>query len=320
MKKPQEICTIIGSSLGFIGSLLIIIFYLLFNQLYFLYRKLIFILSVYDLIQSISYLLPGHSNRIFCRIQFELITGFATCAQFWSASISFISFLKVVKEFDDKKLNKIQKFLHVAMWFISITFILLSFFVGNPEESTTYWCMSTEKPIIIPLYSVNWVYIIACFIFYIFTIIKIRKIIKLNSQGNYGPKTSQMSQVWIQFRLSLIPLIYILIFIPATIRRIRTLINPSANDIFSVDIIHSLFASTQGFWDFWIFVVFDLEMRKKIGNCFSCYSKNRQNAAQLDIEDYKNLRNETFTFSKDLLNSKESERKSLIQNDELEKN
>eukprot|EP01156_Anaeramoeba_ignava_P017392 Anaeramoba_ignava/a7057_4.p1 GENE.a7057_4~~a7057_4.p1 ORF type:complete len:179 (-),score=30.61 a7057_4:116-652(-) len=130
--KTEDLLTIIGASLGTTGALIILIIYFRFKEWKNFYRKLIFILSIYDFVHSLSFLLPGHSNKIICRIQGELIAGFGSTCQFWSAAISFLSYLKVVKGFNEKKLNKIQKLFHLLMWLIVVFFASFVAFFPNP--------------------------------------------------------------------------------------------------------------------------------------------------------------------------------------------
>ncbi|KAJ5078471.1 g protein-coupled receptor [Anaeramoeba ignava] len=269
MTNSEEVCTIIGASFGMAGALLIILVYLFFKETRFFYRKLVFILSVYDFIQSISYFLPGHSNKVICRIQFELIAGFGTSSQFWSASISLLSYLKIVKSYPVNFLNKIPKFLHLFMWITVIFFVIFAAFLNDPDDSKTYWCFSTERALLITEYSFIWLYLIICLIFYILTFSKLRKILHAMINQSNLTTPSQINQMWIEFRMSFIPLIYIIIMIPATIKRLRNFIHPSYSEIPTVDILQALLSTSQGFWDFWIFIVFDPEMRKKIRNCCS---------------------------------------------------
>ncbi|KAJ5080056.1 g-protein coupled receptor 157-like [Anaeramoeba ignava] len=284
--KGEEIATIIGSSLGLIGALLIIIIFLYFKENKIFYRKLVFILSIYDFFQSITYLLPGNSDQNLCKIQYYLTAIFASTSQFWSAIIALTSYLKVVKEFNDKKLNKIQKWFHLIMFIPIIVLIIISAYVHDYNNSKTYWCTSTNRAFLIILYGFTWIYIIICLIFYILTMIRLRKIIKfLTKEFSSTVKKSQMNQVWIQIRMSLIPLIQIIILIPGTIRRLRNIINPSAPDITAVDILHSLLVTSQGFWDFWIFIIFDSEMRNKLKKIVHL-AKNFNKFQDLDLNNY----------------------------------
>ncbi|KAJ5080062.1 hypothetical protein M0811_14211 [Anaeramoeba ignava] len=244
--KGEETATIIGASLGLIGALLIIIIFLYFKENKIFYRKLVFILSIYDLFQSITYLLPGNSDQNLCEIQYYLLAISATTSQFWSASISVISYLKVVKEIDDKKLNKIHKWFHLIMLIPIIILIIIAAYSHDYNDSKTYWCASTTQIYLIFIYGFNWIYVINCLVFYILTIIQLKKVFKsISSDHSFSSLTAQKNQLWIQIRMSLIPLIQIIIMIPATIRRLRNIIDPSASDIIVIDILHSLLVTSQ---------------------------------------------------------------------------
>ncbi|KAJ5080060.1 g-protein coupled receptor 1 [Anaeramoeba ignava] len=320
--KGEEFSTIFGSSLGLTGALLIIIIFLYFKSTKLFYRKLVFILSIYDLFQSLSYLLPGNSNGVICKIQYYLTAIFASTSQFWSAIISLISYLKVVKQIDDKKLNKIHKWFHLIMLIPIIVLIIISAYAHDYDDSKTYWCVLTTESFLLTLYVFIWIYVINCLVFYILTIIQLRKVLKLiKNEKSFSLLAAQKNQLWIQIRMSLIPLIQIIIMIPATIRRLRDIIDPSAPDIIVIDILQSLLVTSQGFWDFWIFVVFDPEMRDKIKGC--CCSNLKQKYLQenelSDISTYQKLPNqENGIFSIKNPNFKSSEFKPLIQNSNKE--
>ncbi|KAJ5080058.1 g-protein coupled receptor 157-like [Anaeramoeba ignava] len=301
MESAEEIATSIGASLGLIGALLIIIIFRYFRKLKLFYRKLVFILSIYDLLQSISYLLPGRSNEIICKIQYYFLAIFASTSQFWSATISLISYLKVVKEFNDKKLNKIHKWFHLIMLIPIIVLVTVVGYSHDYNNSKTYWCTSITRAFLITLYTFNWIYIIICLIFYILTMIRLRKEFNFLS-NNYSPtsKKSQINQVWVQLRMSLIPLIQIIILIPGTIRRSREWMENSPHDILSIDIIHSLLITSQGFWDFWIFIIFDPEMRNKLRNCCSS-SKNPKELVFVGLSIEKNENENENENEKDTL-------------------
>ncbi|KAJ5080042.1 g protein-coupled receptor [Anaeramoeba ignava] len=313
MNLSEEISTIIGSTLGMIGALMIIIIFLYFKEMTLFYRKLVFILSIYDFFQSISFLLPGHQYYSVCHVQIYFVAIFGSTSQFWSAAISLVFYLKVVKQFDDKRLNKIQNYLHLIMWLINILFIVLAAFSHDYRESQTYWCIPTDKPYLIALYVICWIYLIACLVFYILTIIPLRELIKLNSKGYSSTRISQINQVWIQIRMSLIPLVEIIIMIPATIRRFWEIIKSKAPDYNSLDILQALLITSQGFWDFFIFIIFDPEMRAKIRSCCCSTSKYYQQNSFVDIPNYSS-QNEQNLFGKKYLFLKSKENELLFEN------
>ncbi|KAJ5080065.1 g-protein coupled receptor 157 [Anaeramoeba ignava] len=273
MIKSEEISTIIGASLGIMGSLLIIILYIYFKEWKIFYRKLVLILSIYDFFLSLIFILPGSKYSFVCSIQFYLLSAFITTCQFWSASIAVLSYLKIANLFTDSKLNKIHLWLHLIMWIINFDLILFIFLLPKSEKSDTYWCTSTTNSWLITIYTFIIFYIVICLIFSILSIIKLNKSNKESSKGNYLQRIGEENQVFFQKRMTLLPIVGIIIFIPGLIRRLREIINPSASDILTLHILHSLLVSTQGFWDFLIFVILDPEMRKKMKSCCSKQKK-----------------------------------------------
>ncbi|KAJ5080053.1 g-protein coupled receptor 157-like [Anaeramoeba ignava] len=290
----EEISAFIGAGLGMIGSFSIIMIFLYLKEYRIFYRKLVFILSIYDLLQSISYFLPGNSGQVVCEIQYYLIVIFPEIVQFWTANISLISYLKIVKEFDDSRLNSIQKWFHFANFIPIIALIIISVLNRDYDNSKTFWCAPTSNVLIIVK---NHFFQFSKKNFYILTIIRMRKSFKLITKGYTERRKNQMNQVWIEFRMSLIPLIQIIVIIPGTIRRIRDMVNPSYSNIFALDIIHSLIACSQGFWDFLIFVVFDPDIKSKIKIC--CFSRSKYEGNDFfDLGNYQSKKEQEFFLIK----------------------
>ncbi|KAJ5078467.1 g protein-coupled receptor [Anaeramoeba ignava] len=298
--KVINIVTITGASSGMIGSLLIIIIYLYFKKLRVLYRKLVFILSIYDFLQALSYLLPGQKSKLICYIQFYMLSCFVSAPQFWSASISILSYLKVVKGFSDLKLNKIQNWFHLLMWIKTFSTIWMAIFATKPIQSKAYWCYSDNGKVTFVVYFFLWLYAIICLVFYILIMFRLRKIFKIVSRFDPFQRKNHLNKVWIQLRMSLIPLVYFIIIIPATIRRIREMLHYE-KDIPTLDILHSLLITSQGFWDFWIFVIFDPQIRSKIRYCCSEYSRFRVTFNPEKDDDQQS------PFTKDFLNQEKQD-------------
>ncbi|KAJ5080043.1 g protein-coupled receptor [Anaeramoeba ignava] len=285
LEKAEEITTLFSSSLGIVSSLIIIIIFIYFKEYRLFYRKLVFILSIYDFFQSLSFLLPGKSNQTVCKIQALMTIIFGTIPSFWSAVISLVSYFKIVKEFTDQRLNKIQNLIHlfVLIPVVILVAVHLSFYDVN--SSKTYWCSTENQVVLITFYLFVWIYGITCLVFYIITIVQLKRLFKLVSKGYYSANISQPNQFWIQVRMSLIPLVEFIVIIPATIGRLRDIINPSCSDIPTLDILHSILSISQGFWDFLIFIVFDPEIRKKIRDCCSSNQFEKYDSG-FDIQSY----------------------------------
>ncbi|KAJ5080041.1 g protein-coupled receptor [Anaeramoeba ignava] len=293
MFESEEISALVGSALGIFGALMIIILFSRIKQINSLYRNLLILLSIYDFLESFSFILPGRYNKTICEIQFYLISISVTITPIWSAIISFIFYLKFVKKTQDKILNRIYKWFHL-FFLIPITILLiLSAHFTDYRNSTTYWCCSTKISYLIIVYSFIWLSLLICLVFYSLTLPKLTK----SHPDLYPIEDSQISKHPFQKRMGFVPLIYILIVIPATIRRIIDFVTSSKKEYPIINILHSLFICSQGFWDFLIFVVFDSRMRKSLKNCLTCqcnkhlsYSETQDNnSTQKELDERKRL-------------------------------
>ncbi|KAJ5074326.1 g protein-coupled receptor [Anaeramoeba ignava] len=293
--NAADICAIIGSIFGILGSILIIILFVYFGEGKLFYKKLILILSIYDLSQSISYILPGKTDSLVCSIQMYLIGITGLTSQYWSCSISIISYLKVVKDRNDKYLEKLYKSLHLLMWILVFFCIVIIAVFGSPTHSDTYWCWCKQKGITGMMYFFYWTFLVLCLIFYILTVARLkRNFQKIMKSDSKIPKETQMTQLRIQLRMTMIPLIYIILLIPSTIKRVHEFIIENPNDWISVDVLQSIFITTHGFWDFLIFIVFNEEMRKKISE--SCFGSSN-NLEFYQISDFDTIKD--FVYSDD---------------------
>ncbi|KAJ5067945.1 g protein-coupled receptor [Anaeramoeba ignava] len=264
-----DIFAIISSVFGIIGSLLTIIIFLHFKEQKLFYRKLILVLSFYDLLQSISYILPGKINIYVCHVQMFAIGITGITSQCWSGAISFVSYLKVVRNKPDEYLEKVYKYFHIAMGILVLIITLIITVFGTPTKKDTYWCWCSQMRITMMMYIFYWILMISCLIFYILTVIELRKVFKkiLKIQFKVS-KEKQMTQFRIQLRMSMIPLIYIITLIPATIKRFKEEFDSNSKSSTAINILQAIGTTTHGFWDFLIFVVFVGEMRRKITRCY----------------------------------------------------
>ncbi|KAJ5075781.1 g protein-coupled receptor [Anaeramoeba ignava] len=272
MVYGPTIAALIGSSLGTVGSAIIIFVHFKFPEFRTFYRKLVFILSVYDLITAMIYLFPGRYNRFICKVQPIFISFFITTAAFWNGVISIITFLKVIKNTSKDNLDKFQKISHVVLWVISSTMAIIFIVFYDPEyHGATYWYF-----ISILLYSVWWAYLLISLIFYITTVIKIRLIFREISQiRNHILQKKLRKNMKVQLRMTMIPIIYILIIFPTSFKRARQMADKNATNWPVLDIFQSFLISTQGFFDVILFVFFVKRVRIKLFGLFSCSKKNK---------------------------------------------
>ncbi|KAJ5080298.1 g protein-coupled receptor [Anaeramoeba ignava] len=276
---------IIGGTLGLFGSLVIMIVHIAYPSIRNFFRKLIFILSIYDLLLSIGFLINGPSNHILCRIQTVWGSVLMTATPSWTATISFITYLKIVKSVSDSKVDYIQRWLHFFTIFISLVICIIWIIFSRPEVKEAYWCFEKEANLLFGIYCIWWFFLLVILIFYILCLIKIRQaykaIMKIASQME---KLRKKEKLKIQLRMTLIPIVYILTSIPSSIKRARDYFQPNASDLKILDVLQALFLPSQGIFDCFIFVFFVRIVRKKIiDSLFKCCRKNQDRSLVIPL-------------------------------------
>ncbi|KAJ5080040.1 g protein-coupled receptor [Anaeramoeba ignava] len=272
--QTDEICLIITASFSLFGSLTLITTFLIFKQLKFFYRKLVFILSVYDFLQVACFLFPGQKNEKICKVQIYLLAFFGFSPYYWTSVIAIISYLKVVKGYPDRKLNIISNWFQLVLWILNTFYFIECFIFSPPLNSPSYWCWNQNEGIIIAAYVSAWIIGVCCIVFYLLTIIRLRKISKILSKNQKLFLSPQYKQIQIQFRMALIPLIYLICIIPGTLEHLFEITNSSHSNSTLLHSFYYICSCLQGFFDFVIFVLFDSSIRHKIFNC--CCSNSSQ--------------------------------------------
>ncbi|KAJ5068601.1 g protein-coupled receptor [Anaeramoeba ignava] len=257
---------LLGATLGSIGALVIIFVHFKFRDLRTFYRKLIFILSIYDLITALVYTLPGHYVHAICVFQPIVISFFIPTAAYWAAVISIITSLKITKNISEETLDKLQKIAHLILWLISGTIAIIFAVFSTPQpHARIYWCWVKEIYLTKLLYFVWWAYLLISLLFYIYTIIKIRKVFQeVAHLKNFLLKKQTRKNLRTQLRMSMIPLVYILIVIPTSVKRGKEMFEKDTKDIPFLDFLQALFLSTQGFFDCLIFVIGVRRVRQRL--------------------------------------------------------
>ncbi|KAJ5075783.1 g protein-coupled receptor [Anaeramoeba ignava] len=299
------VADLLGVSLGIFGSSTIIFVHFKFPELRTFYRKLVFILSVYDLITALIYSLPGYYNHFICKIQPIFIIFFVATAAFWNAVISIITFFTVIKRTPVKTLDKFQKICHIILLVISSTMAIILIIFYHPEyNGDSYWCWVKEIKITIMIYSVWWSYALISVLFYITTVIKIRKIFRdISTIRDHDLRKKQRKEAKIQLRMTMIPIIYILVIFPTSFKRARQMANQNAKPWFVLDMFQAFFLSTQGFWDSILFVFLIKRVRVKLFALCSCSKQKRAVITAIPLSkdeiDYERFRNSSEDSNSD---------------------
>ncbi|KAJ5078530.1 g protein-coupled receptor [Anaeramoeba ignava] len=279
------ILSTISASLGAFGALVIILLYLRVKSFRTFFRKSLCVLSVYDFIVSTGYIIPGSNLPKICRPQGLWVYTFGVAIPCWTMAISIIVYLRIVKSWSLKRLNKIYWFFHILISVILIVVFFAALAKANIKAQTTKWCWATEPNFKTLFYSFYWMALLICFTLYILTIKVIRKSylnIKKLFPDQKNPKGARILKM--QIRISSLGFCYLLVILWSTIKRTREIILGKPNKIRFLDIMQAIFSPSQGFLDFLIFVIFDSKVRKKIPQIFRCkHEKDKKEELKLSL-------------------------------------
>ncbi|KAJ5068071.1 g protein-coupled receptor [Anaeramoeba ignava] len=281
-----------------------------------LFRKLIFILSIFDFLLSLSFSLPGSKNSTICSVQVVGNAVMLTATPSWTASVSFITFLKIVFNTRDSFCNYLQKKLLIFTVILSTIVCVIWIVFVSPQKGGSYWCYPKEAFLIWTIYSIWWFFLVIILIIYVLCIRKIRINKSVSNIARDSEKRKKKEKLRIQLRMTLIPLVYLVLALPSTINRVRSLVEPNVSSSKTLDVLQAWFLPSQGIWDFLIFIVFVKSIRHQIISSLKrkCFKENSDSSTVDHIlldEDNVDHSKVTRNFSKykmtDLENFTESE-------------
>ncbi|KAJ5077737.1 g protein-coupled receptor [Anaeramoeba ignava] len=266
--KAESVIAIISGSFGMTGSIGIMLVHLLYPSLRNLFRKLIVILSIYDFLLSLAYMINGPQNSVVCRIQVIWESAMMIATPCWTTVVSLVTYLKI-RNYQDSQVDKIQKILHfVTAIFYLVIFIIWSIY-AETDTKDTHWCFTKQRSLLMTLYLIWWFFLLVMIILYILSTIKIRKAYKsLASVNSVLEKLRRKEKIKVQLRMTLIPIIYILIAIPSSVKRAKEVFFLNNTDFITLDIFQAIFDPSQGIFDCILFVFMVKDVRTKIKDSF----------------------------------------------------
>ena len=210
---------LIGNSFSFVGSLFIIIAYLWFKPLRSFTFKLVFHMSIADFLHSISLMLPPQS--IWCELQAFLLQASAISSILWSSVIAYTLYDAVILEKNTTSNNQVKIYLLAYIFPFLIAFIPAAL---QAYQYASGWCwIKSDFTITLVLrFSIFYAILWTVMLFNVLIYIKIIKKIYLD----YKDILEYRSQNRILMRrLSMYPIILVIMYIPISIVRISEIFN-----------------------------------------------------------------------------------------------
>ncbi|KAJ6244271.1 g protein-coupled receptor [Anaeramoeba flamelloides] len=283
-------------SISTVSYLIIIVMYIKFPRLRKLHRKLLFTLAIYDFLSNITFLIPTSSNEKFCQTQSFFVTFFTLIPPYWSSIIAIFTWLLVVYHKTKKALSRLYIYVHCFILLFSFVIALLSVLTSNSKPLDTYWCV--PDPIWMTItYSWYWLCIFTCFVFYLLSIFRIRKLFLELKKLDQGKKTERKSELVIQLKMLCVPLTFIWCYIWPSICRSMEFQDKTPPTW--LRFMHGINFPLCGFIYCLIFVFFTSSVRVLLFNWVSCKKQ-----AQYDI--YSNRTKNTSSSSSSSHSSSET--------------
>ncbi|KAJ3450935.1 g protein-coupled receptor [Anaeramoeba flamelloides] len=288
MASTVSILTNVSVCVSLVGCLLIIALNFRFQEYRNnFFRNLVFILSIYDALLSLAFLIPNN-NRVMCDIQGHVLIGVALLPPHISAIISLLTYLKISKRVKLLKLRKISKVLHLIAVVHAILMSTIS--IGSAKNYKfphTNWCFAEAPGWLLTFYIFIWIDILINIVFYSLIVNNIAATIKkyfrttktfLNSKSD----TIHKKEIRLQLRMSIIPLSLILALSWSSVKRVLELLN---KDIPSwLNYMHAISNPSQGISDCIVFVLLSSYSRKKLKEMFFCKPSVSINFTTEEIE------------------------------------
>eukprot|EP00026_Physarum_polycephalum_P011679 Phypoly_transcript_11920.p1 GENE.Phypoly_transcript_11920~~Phypoly_transcript_11920.p1 ORF type:complete len:314 (+),score=17.49 Phypoly_transcript_11920:79-1020(+) len=283
-----DIAVVVTCTLSIVGSLFIIISFLLFKDFQnSMSRRLLVILSICDLLTAVAYLIHvgkepehvSHREKVRCEVQ-SAVNIFANQASFfWTDFIAL--FVLLSRKYGMKYASKFIPFFHAISWGWPIVSVILVGSYGvwgyDNGDATADWCWIRGGA---PLYwhivagkGIEWASYLIVTVIYIGVFMDLRRTAdqQLLLTHRSGP-TWKMTEK----KLLAIPIIFIILRLPGTIRTIYMMKNPTGTGVEGVWIyLQAIGDSGQGFANGLLFGVFTEKVRsyyyKLIGRCTRRY-------------------------------------------------
>eukprot|EP01116_Phalansterium_solitarium_P004734 TRINITY_DN15829_c0_g1_i1.p1 TRINITY_DN15829_c0_g1~~TRINITY_DN15829_c0_g1_i1.p1 ORF type:complete len:313 (+),score=43.86 TRINITY_DN15829_c0_g1_i1:46-984(+) len=260
--RITEICTLVMGCLSIIGSSSLFFGYFKFrksSQTWKSLRHMICLLSLSDINRSVVDVLPGAMiGGVLCDVQALFLVFWSTATFWWTASISIHLFVSLVYPGADD-IRWLKWIFHAFVWaFATMTLsVALTLHAYGPLGDGSSWCWVPEEFYNVRLlcYSQLWFCWLIAIVFYA---LSYRAFNQVKSQ------TDALVVVRVYtFRKALlvVPIAFVVIMLPSTVRRVWQLFDPSAS-LEVLAVFQAITSPSQGFCNGLTFVVLDAEWRK----------------------------------------------------------
>eukprot|EP00455_Lapot_gusevi_P037867 TRINITY_DN4247_c0_g1_i3.p1 TRINITY_DN4247_c0_g1~~TRINITY_DN4247_c0_g1_i3.p1 ORF type:complete len:297 (-),score=46.43 TRINITY_DN4247_c0_g1_i3:43-933(-) len=236
------------SSISMTCSLFIIVCYFMFKNLRTFAMRMVLYISICDVLFSIGHFLGDLPDGPACHFQSYLISFFEIASMFWVVMIART--LQRVFLMGETDVEKYEQQYHAFCWGFALVLVLL------PETTSSYgpsgafcWIKNDTSGTtwrFLQFYVWLWTSII--FIVWVYYRIQ-RHYSSIEDQSSQDASTAARQKM--MQRMKLYPATLIICYFFATINRLYSIFSPEPN--FTLFVLHTIFASSKGFFNSMIY-------------------------------------------------------------------
>ncbi|XP_037540159.1 G-protein coupled receptor 157 [Nematolebias whitei] len=282
----EQVVVLCTCALSFLGSSLIIFTYLVWSDLRTTPRKLLVYLSVSDWLSAVSYAFGVwrffRADSLDCVVQGAVSTFANTSSFFWTVAIAVYLYVFIVRS-SQRVADSMVLFFHLVSWgvplIITVTALCLNKIGYNASEVSVGWCwvrIQAKDHILWMLLTGKIWEILAYLTLPVLYILIKRHIYKAHAAlSEYRPilanrPQSQSFSSMADVKLTLIPIIFIILRIWSTVRFILLLADSRVRHNPVLVTLHGIGNTSQGAANCIMFVLFTQPIRSRLYTVLCC--------------------------------------------------
>uniref|UniRef100_A0A7N9AJX8 G protein-coupled receptor 157 n=1 Tax=Mastacembelus armatus TaxID=205130 RepID=A0A7N9AJX8_9TELE len=286
----EQVVVLFSCGLSLLGSSLIILTYVIWPDLRTAPRKLLVYLSVSDLLSAASYAYgvwrAFRTDSLDCVVQGAISTFANTSSFFWTVAIAVYLYVFIVRS-SQRVADSLELIFHLVSWgvplIITTAGVCLKKIGYDASEVSVGWCwvrISAPDHILWMLLTGKiWEFLAYITLPVLYILIKRHIHIAHAALSEYRPilpnRPLSHSTSLADMKLTLIPIIFIILRIWSTVRFILLLAGSSARQSPVLVTLHGIGNTLQGAANCIMFVLFTQPIRARLCATLCCCSKHR---------------------------------------------
>ncbi|XP_070767224.1 G-protein coupled receptor 157 [Enoplosus armatus] len=287
----EQVVVLFSCALSFLGSSLIILTYIIWSDLRTTLRRLLVYLSVSDWLSAVSYAFGVwrvfHTDSLDCVVQGAISTFANTSSFFWTVSIAVYLYVFIVKS-SQRVAESLVLFFHFVSWgvplAITVAAVSLNKIGYDASEVSVGWCWvrihAPDRVLWMLLTGKIWEFLAYLTLPVLYILIKRHIHIAHAALSEYRPiltnrAPSHSFSSMADMKLTLIPVIFIVLRIWSTVRFVLLLAGSPARQNPVLVTLHGIGNTSQGAANCIMFVLFTQPVRTRLCTALCCCSRCR---------------------------------------------